>query len=249
MTWSGSMISMSCAVSIIAGGDDRRALDLQMHALAALAMQAERERLEVEDDVGDILAHAGDRRELVQHAVDLNRRDRGALQRRQQHATQRVAQRDAEAALERLGDDRRLAVRPSRPAATSSFCGLIKLLPVLLDHGATRLAWAVVERRTRLRGRIAPPEPRDLHEPRRCAPIRRGDACAAGSHCAGSASRRGSSVMVKPHGLQGPQRRFAARARAPNLDLERAHAVLHGLAAGVLGGDLRGDTGSICAIP
>ena len=44
----------------------------------------------------------GNRRELVQHAVDLDRRDRRALNRRQQHAPQRVADRRAESALERL---------------------------------------------------------------------------------------------------------------------------------------------------
>ena len=41
----------------------------------------------------------------MQHALDLDRGHRGALQRRQQHAAQRVAERQAEAALERLGDD------------------------------------------------------------------------------------------------------------------------------------------------
>jgi hypothetical protein len=43
----------------------------------------------------------------VQHAVDVDGRDRGALQRREQHAAERVAERLAEAALKRLGDDRR----------------------------------------------------------------------------------------------------------------------------------------------
>src|SRR4029079_17520663 len=43
-----------------------------------------------------------DRRELVQHAVDLHRRDRGALDRGEQHPPQRVTDRRAEAALERL---------------------------------------------------------------------------------------------------------------------------------------------------
>ena len=43
----------------------------------------------------------------MQHVVDLDRRDGRALQRGQQHAAQRIAERQAEAALERLGDDGR----------------------------------------------------------------------------------------------------------------------------------------------
>jgi len=40
----------------------------------------------------------------VEYAVDLNFRDRAARHRRQQHATQRVAQGVAKATLERLND-------------------------------------------------------------------------------------------------------------------------------------------------
>ena len=54
----------------------------------------------------------------MQHAVDLHRRDRSALQRRQQNAAQRIAERQTETALERFGDDRRktlrIAFRPAR---------------------------------------------------------------------------------------------------------------------------------------
>jgi hypothetical protein len=38
----------------------------------------------------------------VRDALDLHRGDRGALERREQHAAQRVAERVAEAAIERL---------------------------------------------------------------------------------------------------------------------------------------------------
>ena len=51
----------------------------------------------------------GNRRELVEHAVDLDRGDRRALDRGEQHAAQRVADRRAEAALERL------RVEPAEP--------------------------------------------------------------------------------------------------------------------------------------
>src|SRR6056297_2291137 len=55
-----------------------------------------------------IFAHPGHRRELVQHVVHLHGGDGRPLQRRQQHAAKRVAERQAEAALERLGHDHRL---------------------------------------------------------------------------------------------------------------------------------------------
>ncbi len=45
------------------------------------------------------------RRELVERAVDAQRRDRRALQRREEHAPERVAERDAEAALEGLAGE------------------------------------------------------------------------------------------------------------------------------------------------
>src|SRR5581483_11903319 len=58
--------------------------------------------LQVEDDVRDVLADAGQRRELVRDPLDLHRRDGGALQGGEQHPAQRVAERVAEAAVERL---------------------------------------------------------------------------------------------------------------------------------------------------
>ena len=77
-------------------------VDAQIQRLGVVDVAGQRNLLEVEDDVGRILDHARNRRELVQHAVDLHRRDRRALDRGQQHATQRVADGRAEAALERL---------------------------------------------------------------------------------------------------------------------------------------------------
>ena len=71
----------------------------KLEALGALAFHAQRDQFDVEDDVGDVLAHA----------FDLDRGDGGALERRQEHAAQRVAEREAEAALERFGDERGLA--------------------------------------------------------------------------------------------------------------------------------------------
>ena len=77
-------------------------VDAQVERLGRVGVHLERDLLQVEDDVGRILDHARDRRELVQHAVDLDRGDRRALDRGQQHAPQRVADGRAEPALERL---------------------------------------------------------------------------------------------------------------------------------------------------
>ena len=77
----------------------------QHHALRPLAMHAHGELLDVQHDVGHVLAHAGERREFMQHAVDPHGGDGRALQRGQQNPAQRIAQRHAEAALQRLGDN------------------------------------------------------------------------------------------------------------------------------------------------
>ena len=83
--------------------DDAGALLREAHLdLGRVAVQDRDEVLEVEDDVGDVLTDARQRRELVLHALELHRGDRGALERREQDAAQRVAERVAEAAVERL---------------------------------------------------------------------------------------------------------------------------------------------------
>ena len=108
------------------------------HALRAVALHPDGDRLDVEDDVRHVLADARDRRELVQHAVDVHRRHRRALKRRQEHAAQRVAERRAEATLQGLGDDGR---DPLRIVARShlELVRLDQLLPVLLKITTTPL--------------------------------------------------------------------------------------------------------------
>ena len=85
-----------------AGGDHARLIGAQINRLGRIAVQAEGNLLQVEDDVGRILHHSGDRLELVQHAFDLDRGNRGALDGGQQHAAQRVADGGAETAFKRL---------------------------------------------------------------------------------------------------------------------------------------------------
>ena len=79
-----------------------RLVDRDRQRLGVVDVQLQRNLLQVEDDVGRVLDHARNRRELVEHAVDLDRGDRRAFNRGEQHAPQRVADRRAEAALERL---------------------------------------------------------------------------------------------------------------------------------------------------
>jgi hypothetical protein len=52
----------------------------QPHPLRALAMHPEADALDVEDDVGHVLEHAGERGELVEDAFDLHRGDGRPLQ-------------------------------------------------------------------------------------------------------------------------------------------------------------------------
>ena len=66
------------------------------------------EALHRQHDVGDVLEHALDGRELMQRARKLDLRDGAALETRQQHPTKGIAHRGAKAAFERLG--RELAV-------------------------------------------------------------------------------------------------------------------------------------------
>src|SRR5688572_18209675 len=65
------------------------------------------EALEVEDDLGDVLLDALDRGELVQSRVHLDAGDRGTRDRGQQGTTQRVAERVAEAGLQRFDHEPR----------------------------------------------------------------------------------------------------------------------------------------------
>ncbi len=79
----------------------------QVHRDGLVVLGGDDEALEVQDHLGDVLLDALDGRELVEHRVDLDARDRGTGDRREQGATQRVAERVAEAGLQRLDDEPR----------------------------------------------------------------------------------------------------------------------------------------------
>ena len=108
----GSGISMSPAVTSAGPRTSRRQRD------RLVASRREHDVLEVEDDVGDVLGDAGDGVELVERVVEADRRDGRAGDRRQQGAAQRVAERVAEAGLERA-DGEPLTVVVSSPMAST----------------------------------------------------------------------------------------------------------------------------------
>ena len=86
---------VTSAGRVLLDGDDAGRIAVVLH----------HQRLDVEHDVGHVLEHAGDRGELVLGAANLDLRDGAAFQAGKQHAPQAVADRRAEAALERLGDE------------------------------------------------------------------------------------------------------------------------------------------------
>ena len=60
----------------ISSGDRARALLAQVHDDWFVVLGADDQLLDVQDDVGDVFLDPGHRRELVQHAVHADRRDR-----------------------------------------------------------------------------------------------------------------------------------------------------------------------------
>ena len=86
-----------------AGGDHARLLGVQVDGFRTVAVQLERNLLQVQDNVSCVFYNAGDRLEFVQHAFNLYGGYGSAFNGRQQHAPQRVADGGAEAALKRLG--------------------------------------------------------------------------------------------------------------------------------------------------
>ena len=181
----------------LAGAHLARAGGGQRHPLRPFAVHPQRELLDVQHDVGDVLAHAGDAAEFVQHAVDLHRGHRGALQRRQQDAADGVAEGHAEAALQRLGDDRGHARRIGAWLDFKLF-RLDQGLPVPLNDCALPHGLDTFRTAPRHGSCTCQPQcdlgraPGGRAPPGEITRIRRAGACAAGSRYAGSASCRGS---------------------------------------------------------
>ena len=95
---------LDVVVGLDVGGRDRTfALFQGQHRWSRLCSSDD--TLEVQQDVDHVFLHAVERRVLMQHAGDLDFGRREAGHRGQQHATQRIAERVAVAALERLHHD------------------------------------------------------------------------------------------------------------------------------------------------
>ena len=86
----------------IAGCDRARTLLAERQGRLVAIVHAQRNLLQVEQNVDDILLHALDGGVLMQHAIDLCVDDGRTRHRRQQNTTQGIAQRMTETALERL---------------------------------------------------------------------------------------------------------------------------------------------------
>ena len=111
-----------------AAGDHAGLIRAQVDRFRRIAGELERNLLEVEDDVGRVLDHAGDRLELVQHAFHLHRGDGRAFDRAQQHAPQGVAHGGAEAALKRLRPEHAVFVGEAGGIGCETF-RFLKTLP------------------------------------------------------------------------------------------------------------------------
>ena len=115
-------------------GDFARAGGRELEALGLVALHPERDLLHVEDEIRHVLADTRQRREFVKHALDPDRGDGGALERREKHAPQRVAESQPEAALQRLSDEGRLAAGVAGGLLLERV-GLLHFLPVLCVDG------------------------------------------------------------------------------------------------------------------
>jgi hypothetical protein len=100
-------------------------------------MDAQRDFLDVENNIRHILANAGDGGKLMQDAIDMDACDGSALERRQQDTAQSITERQAKTALKWLRYNRTqtLWVPPLRHIELG---GLDQILPVLLQHREPR---------------------------------------------------------------------------------------------------------------
>ncbi len=85
--------------SDIASRHNTRASCINCNTFRAFDFHVNRNAFEVQNDVGNVFTHTGNRGELVQYVINLHRRDGRALKRGQQNATKRVAECQTKAAL------------------------------------------------------------------------------------------------------------------------------------------------------
>ena len=85
-------------------------LDVDRHRLGTIAIQLSGKLFQVEDDLCNVLFHAGNGGKLMLDALNADAGNGNARQRAQQHATQGISQRLAKAMLKRLYDKLAVAV-------------------------------------------------------------------------------------------------------------------------------------------
>ena len=84
------------------GSDHTRSFRIERDRLGLVVIEFERHLFEVQDNIRGVFHYAGNRAELMQHTFDLDRGNRGALNRTEQRTAQRIAHRCAPAALKGL---------------------------------------------------------------------------------------------------------------------------------------------------
>src|SRR5205823_4576956 len=110
------------------GGDYARLVGLQVDRFRSVAVELERDLLQVQDDVGGVFHYTGDRLELMQHTLDLDGGNGRALDRAEEHATQGVAHGGAESALEGLRPEASIFIGESLGVGGETF-RFLKTLP------------------------------------------------------------------------------------------------------------------------
>src|SRR5215210_3189338 len=122
----------------LAGGDAARPLHVDREHLGLVRVQTERDLFEIEDDVRNIFLHAWDRGELMEHPLDVDRRNGRPLDRGQQTAPQGVADRRGKATFERLGGEAAI----DRGQALLIDLEALRALETFPKHGETpSLGW------------------------------------------------------------------------------------------------------------
>ena len=116
----------------VSGGDRTRALLAQVHHDRLVVLAGDDQTFDVQDDLGDVFIDTGDRRELMQHAVNAQTRNGRTGDAREQSATKGVAQGVAKARLEGLDDEPRTCVGDDVLAQGGALCNQHCFFP---SHG------------------------------------------------------------------------------------------------------------------
>ena len=83
-------------------GDGLRAGHVDIYGLGTVGVKLGDDTLDIQNDLGHILLHAGNNRDLMLDVLNLDRRHSIALQRAEQNTAERVTERDAIAAFKGL---------------------------------------------------------------------------------------------------------------------------------------------------